>query len=221
MQPTLSKSFRYINRKNDAYFLHSKGKQKVYYHMTRCDKGALEAFPDGYEILEKPDGEVTLRLIKARLITHEEEEMVKAQLFARQLGNYRVEVKGINIVVHEPHGPDKESIPEMFWEATDELSKIVLAQLRKKMDEEAAEAALKIARLKWDEDLKGSREQLTRYSPILRFRLSNRTTRIFSVARIDSDHGLQEWWELDKLSLPAALNRYLRHLGKASFNELI
>jgi len=222
MSTTPEKPFQYINRKGVAYFLRLKRTQPVRYAMTaRSAKGALAELPAGYEIVETPNGVVSIHGIKPRLITEEEEETVKKQLLARKLERYRVEVKGLNIFIHEPHGPDDVSL-EVFRPFSDELSKLAIARIRREDGDQVADAVIESIQLKWeDDDKKRLCEQMTNYSPVLRFHLSNRIARLFVVARIDYDHGAQDWLELDELPLQKALPRYLRHLGKDRFYELI
>ena len=59
-----------------------------------------------------------------------------------------------------------------------------------------------------------------RYYPLLRFELHDPGKRLFQVKRI-AFTGDEEWCPLEKLTLPAAILRFLPHLGRDSFFDLL
>ncbi len=70
----------YMNNKRDLYYLHEgvtkKGNPK-YFFSKKSDGKILDFIPDGYEIYEKPNGEVFLTRIQPRIILDREVEIVK------------------------------------------------------------------------------------------------------------------------------------------------
>ena len=213
------KTFTYIYRKGVAYFLHltPAGNHPARYVMNRRSDKALSTLPPGYEIVENPNGRVSLQAIKPRLITTAEEALANERLSALGLADYCVEVKGVNLIIHEPHGPSEKDLALMDppGSSSDEM-----VLIRKYAGKRAAEAATQAARRHWEEEKKRIHREWMWYDPMLRFRLSDKTDRLFTIARMCS-RGVSMWLDLDELPLADALDRYLPHLGKDSFFDLI
>src|SRR5208283_2786431 len=101
-------SVTYVNRKQQAYFLHE-GKTKTgkpkYFFSKESDGILLDTIPEGYEVYENPNAQVFLRKKTPQVITNEEIELVRAGL--RKFAPSQrcvVDVKGEQIIVYEAQG---------------------------------------------------------------------------------------------------------------------
>jgi len=101
-------SVAYTNRKGVTYYLHlreRRGKTR-YVFCREVGDGAVGAMPDGYEVKETPNGQVSLAKARPRAITPGEEAGVRRHLPPR----CKLEVKGRELVVHEPLGGGGEEM---------------------------------------------------------------------------------------------------------------
>ncbi|MFT4625167.1 MAG: hypothetical protein ACI8PZ_003833 [Myxococcota bacterium] len=95
-------AFAHTNSRGVTYYLHArkrKGKP-VYVFAREVEPGAVDALPAGYEVRESVNGQVSAGRAKSRTITAAEEEVLRKAT----PGHCRVEVKGRELVVHEPAG---------------------------------------------------------------------------------------------------------------------
>jgi hypothetical protein len=96
--------FTYTNRRGVAYYVHEvrtkPGARR--YVVNRTVAGALADLPAGMEIAENVNGQVSVRAARERAILPLEERLVQEALVKHGREKYRVEVKGRDIVVHEP-----------------------------------------------------------------------------------------------------------------------
>lgn len=92
----------YTNRKGVTYYLHRRERRgKARYVFCRdLGDGPVDEIPDGYEVKETPNGLVSVAKSKPRAITPREEAAVRRYLPPR----CKLEVKGRELVVHEPLG---------------------------------------------------------------------------------------------------------------------
>ena len=92
----------HTNRKGVTYYLHRRERRgKTRYVFCReLGDGPVDAMPDGYEVKETPNGQVSLAKSKPRAITPGEEAAVRRHLPQ----HCKLEVKGQELVVHEPLG---------------------------------------------------------------------------------------------------------------------
>jgi hypothetical protein len=97
--------FSYTNRKGDTYYLHARqtktGKTRYVFARSIGDNPVGE-IPDGYEVTESINGQVSLAKTRPRIISEAEEETVRSQLKKLDRGLYRLEVRDNAIIVHEP-----------------------------------------------------------------------------------------------------------------------
>ncbi len=93
-------AYQHTNRKGFTYHLHRRERNgKTRYVFTRePGEGAVEAIPEGYEVRESVNGQVSLAKATKRLITVAEEAIAREFLPE----SCRVEVKGKKIIVFEP-----------------------------------------------------------------------------------------------------------------------
>lgn len=208
------------NRMGKTYYLHAATTKKgaTRYVMKTTRAGALDAVPDGLEIVEGPNGEVSARKIMAREINPLEIQLIEAKLAALGLRGYRVGEKGPTLTVYEP------------WRSAGDLQELADSLSGARMSEmnflsrmfpdgnSFLDSARKIglSDLSIDAELASSRVE-----PVLRFTLEDKARRMFSVERM-TYRGDGGWRSLDfNLSLPKAAEIYLKHLGKESFFELM
>jgi len=211
--------FSYTNRKGIAYYVHARPtkKGKTRYVLKRSAEGALAELPAGYEAVENVNGQASLRRKRPRQITAKEEAEVQAALERHGLTDYRLEVKDGCITVFEPDC-DPEEIADMFdplilgGGLTDTFKSI----LRDLLGDEMVEQYIRQRKERLQESLR----RRMRFFPVLRFRLVDGEERLFLAERMtySGDGG---WWSLEAFPLAKAVKRYVRHLGKDSFFELM
>ena len=190
----------YTNHKGTTYILcrgtTKRGKPR--YYLAREPKGEpLDEIPDRYEIRESVNGIVSLARIRPQKILPEEVATVKAALARHpESHNYRMEVKGKQIVIYERIGLDAQdilsalgSLGEMLAHRTDALQE--------------------------------SLDQRARFSPEMRFTLEDEETREFGAERWCYRGRIDGWLEL---TCSAPINDLARELiqtlGTDAFFEL-
>src|SRR5580704_2718498 len=96
----------HTNRKGDVYYLHpgkSKTGKPTYRFSKKAGGDLVESIPEGYEIYEKPNGQVYLRIIVARDITDAEIAVVEAGIREHsELTVFRVDAEKDCILVYTP-----------------------------------------------------------------------------------------------------------------------
>ena len=153
----------YTNHKGQKYFLckglSNRGTVR-YYFSPNPQAGILESLPEGYEIQESVNGRVSLVKSRSALIRPEERTYVERAIAKHpKPRNYRVDVKGKQIIVYENTGPDIDAIVDAFQQA------MPIPQSR--VDTLLAKA-----------------ENFKQFSPMLRFTLMDPVDRIFGVERM-------------------------------------
>ena len=208
----------YVNRKNVTYYLHVRrtGTGRAVYVMTRSSEDALEAVPPGMEIVENVNAQVSARVRRKRIITAEEESLVRTALEKLALTNYRVEIKNRTIVIYEPHS-DCGEIMSLHDELmkSDALISMAFLQARAAVGDQRVEEYLAQKRQQTFAALQ--REQS--YDPVLQFILSSPGDRSFTVQRMGYS-GEGGWRFVALVSLQEAVRAYLPTLGKMSFFEM-
>jgi len=211
--------FSYTNRKGVTYYAHAQTTKtgKTRYLLKRSSEGALAELPEGYEVVENVNAQASLRRKRPRQITAEEQSEVQAALERHGLTDYRIEVKDDCITVFEP---DRD--PDEIAEAYDPLhlgaglTDTFKSMMRDQLGDEIVDQYIRQKKARLQEALR--REM--RFFPVLRFRLADADKRLFLAERMTyiGDGG---WWPLQTLPLAKAVKRYVRHLGKDSFFELM
>jgi hypothetical protein len=215
--------FSYTNRKGDAYYVHEtttpKGRRR--FTMKRCSEGALEQLPEGMEVAENVNGLVSIRRIRKRKILPLEERLVTQLLGKHDRQDHRVEIKGRDIIIHEPDRGAAE-IEEIVTRLDPlamfgPLSAKAEQEMARKLGPDVVESYRSQAR----DQIRQTLRQATRYYPVLRLRLTDAEKRHFAVAPrspFDDD----EWCELPgDLPLADACNRYIPRLGNEDTLELL
>jgi hypothetical protein len=214
------RAFEYINRKGVSYYLHGRDGRDgtTRYTLKRTKEGALAELPAGYEVVESVNGQASVRRTRVRYISPDEEAIVRYGLKRHDLSAYRLEIKGLDITVFEPDR-DPAALAADFNPLKTMPSGIgaqVEAMVRERFGEEVVDQYVR----ERQEALQRQVERTVRYTPALRFKLVDRKNRVFEVARI-TYRGEGGWHALDSLPLVTAVAKYVKHLGRESFFELI
>jgi hypothetical protein len=186
---------QYTNRRGQTYFLHegkTRGGKPSLYFSTKAEGNPAAAVPTGYEIYEKPHGQVFLR--KSRPCSIRDEELALVRDLTRRLAgtsNLLVQAEGDDIIVH---AADPPRITREMDDAFGGMGALLAQQL-------AADARL---------------------DPALRFTLADAATRRFSVSRWCYRGGTEHWtYPLDDGPLEAMVRKFAPHVGKESFFDLM
>jgi hypothetical protein len=199
-----SPMIEYQNRFGDTYFLQA-GKTKTgkpkYYFGKKVTAEPIQAIPDGYEIRENPEsGQVTLRKIRPTEIGLLEKQMLSDGVRAyAKLKHFIVDVDGNSLVVYIPGTREQDAL-----EVAQQISGTCGGMLA---------FASRFAE-----------EIVTRshYSPMMRFTLCDCDERLFYLERWCFLGSIDDWFQLTgPIPLPSLIEKYVRHLGKESFYELI
>jgi hypothetical protein len=190
----------YTNRKGKTYIL-CQGTTKTgkpRYYFSRDPKGEImDHVPEGYEIRESVNGQVSLARTRPALITKAERAAVE-QAVAKlpKAHKYRVDVKQKHVIVYENAAPDVEEF------LNDLQSVFPLPHLR-------------IDRVR---DLE---ENLGQFSPVLRFILDDPQERTFRVERMTYT-GMGGWRRLYSYSgdIKELAPKLIPRLGTDRFFEL-
>ena len=164
----------YTNRKGMTYYLcktiTKTGRPRYYF--AREPKGEpIEEIPEGYEIGESVNGLVFLKKSRPAQILPEEVAAVEAAVERHPRSrNYHVSVKHDRIEVYEQVGPDTEDLIKALGQRI-----LVIPGL--------------------DERIRAERERHVRFTPVLRFILSDAKRRTFRVERMHYG-GREEWFEI-------------------------
>lgn len=192
--------YGYTNRKGVTYYLHrSPGRRgRVRLVMKRsAGRGTLDAVPEGHEVVENVNGQVSVRRIPRRVISEIEEAAVQAALRKHRREEYRFEISGERILVYQPNGDADEHARRLSGLAPPEEREATERELRESM-----------------------RRRMT-YSPVLRLSLADGKKRTFDIERMCYRSSVDGWLHvLGPMPLAAALDESVPRLGRDSFFEL-
>ena len=188
-------SLKYINRKNQEYYLHQgitkTGKPKYYFSMKK--KGTLtDVIPDGYEIYENPNGRVFLRKIKVKIIMDNELVIVEKEL-KKYLEYYKIDVKKNLIIIFTPI-QNINSILEIFNIPYNAVKTPSVENLL---------------------------NEITDYAPTMQFVLIDKEKRIFITRRYCYLGSIDDWIDIgEPNTLENLVKEYIKHIEKDSYYEL-
>ena len=167
-------SYTYTNRKGRKYSLcASKTKQgRQRYFFTPEPKGeVLEKIPEGYEINENVNGQVSLRKIRPLEITPDEIALVqKAIMRHPKSKNYRADIKGKTIRIHEALGN-----LDPFFDMLQKKMRISQSRIDAMREEE---------------------ENYRQFAHFLSFKLVNKAERLFRAERIEFRSWEKTWIDI-------------------------
>jgi hypothetical protein len=194
---------QYTNRLGDVYFLQA-GKTKTgkpkYYFGKKVTETPVEAIPAGFEIRENPEsGQATLRKIRPSEISPMEKEMLCEGIRNQaQLEHFIVDLDGNRLIVHLPDLGEHEAV------AT--VNRLTTPQQREQFGVKAFTDLL-ITR--------------SRYSPMMRFTLTDLKERLFCLDRWCFLGSIDDWFFVSgPASLQTLIKKYVKHLGRESFYEI-
>ncbi|HEY5315570.1 MAG TPA: hypothetical protein VIK18_23770 [Pirellulales bacterium] len=196
----------HVNRRGDRYFV-LVGKTKTGKPKFYCSKKPggtpAESLPEDFEIHESPQTAlVTVRKIRpTRLLSFERGQVVQAIEAYTDLEVFLVEAEGDALVVYTPD--------ENAGRIIDLLEPTRLLALGG--EQSPAVKELRNSLIRW-----------SNYSKMMRFELKDADRRCFSAERWCFRGSYDNWWHLaSPAPLQAQLDKYLPHLDKQSFFELL
>ena len=231
-----ARAFTYKNRRGDSYYLHqgttSLGKPK--YFTSKNPDGALNAVPSGYEVTEDINGVVFVRRPRASVISKVDLECVasKAKSY-RHLAEYQVVANENSIIIYQPLGldaidalkPDSFSLKGQFepmirslgrkWDDfLEQIAKQANMSVEefKKIDRQAAVER----NARYVESIKRNMQ----YRPVMRFVWDKREDK-FEVERMSFRGPEDKWISLGLGTIETLSKRFIRHIGKDSFFDLM
>ena len=189
----------HVNAKEKTYYLHQgttkTGKPK--YHFSPKSEGNLvEAIPQGYEIYEHPNAQVFLRQIQPKIITDAERQMVEDGMQKYSgVSHYKIDVKGNAILIY--------TAAQNMGALTAILQGIPGAMGRQAQVMEVLNRS-------------------AHYTPVMQFELIDESKRTFAVQRYCYRGSIDDWIYIGKSGeLPLLVRRYVKHIDKESFSELM
>jgi hypothetical protein len=223
----------YVNRMGDTYFAHrgltKTGKPK--YFASKKDEGALEKLPDGLVFGESINGIVTIQRPKPLLVPQAEIDLVVRRVGEFQhLKHYRVEAKGKAILIHEPMGLESiNTLAELgSYSIFDDLKNKLGSTFDDALARTAKDMGISVSDWKRADALfaaerrKNGKEYLIRniqYDAVMRL-TRDQTLGLYFVER-RCYLGEINWAYLETCTLAKLLKKYIRHIGKESFFELM
>jgi len=193
--------FQYTNRHGDVYHLQSKARKTgaLGYSFTRKLTGTpVDRLPDGYEVRELPkNAQVVLRKITPSAILPLEKQVAEAAVrHQAKLEHFIVDSDGNEMVIWLPDMESDTKLERMMGDFG--FATFSLETARERLVHRA------------------------RYSMMMRFVLTDPARRTFDVQRWCFRGSIDGWFFLDGgKPLAALLKKYVPHLGKESFYELM
>lgn len=189
----------YVNAKGRTYYLHQgttkTGKPK--YHFSPKSEGKLvEVIPESYEIYEHPNAQVFLRQIQPKLITDAERQVVENGMQKYSgVSHYKIDVKGKAILIYSS-GQGIAALSSIFQD----------------FPMSAAEKS----------ELMSSFDRHVNYTPVMKFELIDESKRLFTTQRYCYRGSVDDWIYIGTSGeLPLLVRRYVKHIDKESFFDLV
>ena len=206
--------FSYTNQYGVTYYLHyvcgTDG--RTYYVMRRSAAGAAGQLPPGFEVHETVSGRVAVRRIRPPQLTTLERQLLRSAMEDLRPYAYLLDIDSKTATVYASAEDRQCFLKSLDAEFADGFA----AALTKTL---APQYSLELVEL-FRARRKQQKARQPRYYPLLRFVLAARHPRRFAVERVCFS-GEDSWIRLEILPLAAAVMKYLPHLGKDSFFDLI
>lgn len=190
----------HVNRKGQKYYLHA-GKTKTgkprFWFALKKPLEPVEKVPDGFEIYEEPGvAQVMLRKVVASSIRPEERQILESALQQHLRANqFLIDTQGDSLVIYlADNGPaESQAISRIFGSTGGFFGNMA-------------------------ESLIGANSQFTK---MMRFTLVDEKSRRFWVERWCFRGSIDDWFPLGDGTLPKMAAKYVKHLGKESFFDLM
>jgi hypothetical protein len=192
----------YTNRKGVTYTLcrttTKTGKTRYVFVRDPTDRETVAEIPEGWEIRESVNGVVSLAQAREQHLLPEELAVVEAALDDHpKTQNYRLDVKPERLVIYERVGPDADAL----FEALKSYSGVgVSSDLKQR--------------------LRNDMERYSRFTPILRFILTDVEARNFRAERWCFRGRIDDWIFVDSGKLADLAETLIPTLGTDAFFEL-
>lgn len=228
-------AFSYINRKGHTYHIHEgvtkTGKPK--YFVSRDGRNALAKVPPGFEVTEDVNAIVFIQRIAPKIIPDADVDVVRKKVAScKHLVHYQVQTKRDQIIIYAPIGLDAVddldksgmfSVIDFLKPYAEKLGGIdVILERTAKQAGFTKETLLKIDAEAAAEKKRKTREtylQNIQFDAVLRFTFDRLTNSYLCERRYYSGDG--GWITLKAGKLAVLATKYIRHIGKESFYELI
>jgi hypothetical protein len=203
----------HVNQNGERYYLCAcRPNRHARYVMTKDATGALAKVPAGYEIRENVNSQVSVGRVFKNGISTIELQAVRAALARIRPHGYRAHSKGRSITVHASAQDAKNFSESLDAEFTEGFASAVEEILTRKYGRELVD----LFRAKRQEHA----DARPRFYPLLRFQLTSTPTRRFRVQRVCFT-GVSDWLTLEIAPLSRAVMKYIPHLGRDSFFDLL
>jgi len=206
--------YSYKNKRGQTYYLHvvalSAGRTR--YALRTNKAGALAKLPKGFEVRENVHGGGWVRRRRPQRFTPLEERLLLTAMKRIRPFAYELDINGKAATVYASAEDRKCFLESLDAEFADGFADALTKALAKRYSPELV-AMFRARR-------KEQNAKRPRFYPLLRFVIVNERERRFAVERVCFS-GESSWIRLETLPLAAALMKYLPHLGRDSFFDLI
>jgi len=208
------KRFTYTNRDGGVYYPHAVRLKdgRTIYVMRKRLSGAVESLPDGYEVRENIHGRVSIRRRRSRRFTKTEERLLCGALEQLRPFAYELDIDGRMATVYASAQDRKCFAESLDADFADGFADALTKTLAKSYSSDLV--AMFRARRR---EQNAKRPQ---FYALLRFVIADNRKRLFAVERVCFT-GESSWVRLEVMPLSAAVMKYLPHLGRDSFFDLI
>lgn len=205
----------FTNRFGKKYFIRQiRGRNSKRFVATISPSKALVRIPDGYEVREGINGHISVCRLRPRSISIQEEHLVRTTLLKIRSNAYQATIRDRAITIFASANDWKTYTETLDAEFSEGFAAAIEETLSRKYGRELANL-FRVRRKERD----GVKKPL-RYYPLLQFELADPNSREFKVKRIYFT-GDQDWLVLETLPLSTAILRYIPHLGRNSFFDLL
>ena len=208
------KPFSYTNKYGRTYYLHAVRRpdgRTSHVMRLRADDAATH-LPEGLDVRENVHGQVSVRRHQAKQLTKLEERLLHTAMERFRPFAYALDIDGRDATVYASAEDRKCFLESLDAEFADGFADALTKALAKRYSPELVEM--------FRARRKEQNAKRPRYYPLLRFVIAEKRERLFAVERVCFS-GESSWIRLEVLPLSAAVMKYLPHLGRDSFFDLI
>lgn len=208
------KPFSYTNKHGATFYLHQvEGRDGRTYHVMRSSsEGAMPRLPADHEVRENVHGQVSVRRTRTRRFTRLEERLLHTAMENLRPFAYLLDIDANAATVYASAEDRKCFLESLDAEFADGFADALTRALAKRYTPELVDM--------FRARQKQKNAKRPKYYPLLRFIIVDHRERRFAVERVCFS-GESSWIRLEVLPLSAAVMKYLPHLGRDSFFDLI